>query len=100
MPSINLVKAVCIHNIGQTSVVDGTHAWCLYASGLKIGYEPVDLTVHPPPEPPRVGSFFLYMCLMFPENVLKGKPALPELLGLKDLKTCFFITCIFTQTKF
>ena len=41
-----------------------------------IGYEPADLTVHPPPpELPRVGSFFLYRCLVFSKkNVLKGKP--------------------------
>ena len=28
-----------------------------------IGYEPAYLTVHHPPELPRVGSFFLYKCL-------------------------------------
>ena len=39
-----------------------------------LGYEPADLTVHPPPELPRVGSFFSYRCLVFPKNVLKGKP--------------------------
>ena len=38
-----------------------------------LGYEPADLTVHPPP-PRRVGSFFSYRCLVFPKNVLKGKP--------------------------
>ena len=32
-----------------------------------IGYEPADLTVHPPPpELPRVGSFFSYRCQVFP----------------------------------
>ena len=41
---------------------------------MYIGYEPADLTVHPPPELPRVGSFFSYRCLVFPKNVLKGKP--------------------------
>ena len=30
----------------------------------------------PPPELPRVGSFFSYRCLVFPKNVLKGKPVL------------------------
>ena len=40
-----------------------------------IGYEPTDLTVHPPPlELSRVGSFFSYRCLVFPKNVLKGNP--------------------------
>ena len=30
---------------------------------------------HPPPlELPRVGSFFSYRSLVFPKNVLKGKP--------------------------
>ena len=44
-----------------------------------IGYEPAGLTVHPLPELPRVGSFFSYTALyiyklVFPKNVLKGKP--------------------------
>ena len=34
-----------------------------------VGYEPADLTVHPPPpELPRVGSLFLYRCLVFPKK--------------------------------
>ena len=28
----------------------------------------------PPPELPRVGSFFPYKSLVFPKNVLKGNP--------------------------
>ena len=43
-------------------------------SCLFIGYEPADLTVHPPPELPRVGSFFSYIYLVFSKNVLKGNP--------------------------
>ena len=40
-----------------------------------VGYEPADLTVHPPPpELPRMGSFFSYRCLVFPKKCLKGKP--------------------------
>ena len=39
-----------------------------------IGYEPADLTVHAPPELPRMGSFFSPRCLVFQKNVLKGKP--------------------------
>ena len=38
-----------------------------------IGYEPADLTVHPPPELPRVGSFFLYRCLVFPKKCPQRK---------------------------
>ena len=48
-----------------------------FCATAHIGYEPADLTVHPPPELPRVGSFFSYRCLVFPpKNVLKGKPVL------------------------
>ena len=39
-----------------------------------IGYEPADLTVHPPPpELPRVGSFFPYRCLVFPKKCPQRK---------------------------
>ena len=39
-----------------------------------IGYEPADLTVHPPPpELPRVGSFFSYKCLVFPKKCPQRK---------------------------
>ena len=31
---------------------------------LTIGYEPADLTVHPPPKRSRVGSFFSHRCLV------------------------------------
>ena len=44
---------------------------------IHVGYELADLTVHPPPPKlSRVGSFFSYRCLVFPKNVLKGKPVL------------------------
>ena len=40
----------------------------------QIGYEPADLTVHPPPtELPRVGSFFSYRCLVFPKKCPQRK---------------------------
>ena len=32
-----------------------------------IGYEPADLTVHPPPKQSRVGSFFSHRCLVPPK---------------------------------
>ena len=41
---------------------------------INIGYEPADLTVHPPPpELPRVGSFFSYRCLVFPKKCPQRK---------------------------
>ena len=58
-----------------------------------IDYEPADLTVHPPPPPPelpRVGSFFSYRCLVFPNNVLKGKPVLFGSIEVKRPKNVFF----------
>ena len=39
-----------------------------------LGYEPADLTMHPPP--PRtasVGSFFSYRCLVFPKKCPQRK---------------------------
>ena len=44
------------------------------SSSMKLGYEPADLTVHPPPpELPRVGSFFSYRCLVFPKKCPQRK---------------------------
>ena len=40
---------------------------------MHLGYEPGDLTVHPPPELPRVGSFFSYRCLVFPKKCPQRK---------------------------
>ena len=41
---------------------------------IDIGYEPAYLTVHPPPpELPRVGSFFSYRCLVFPKKCPQRK---------------------------
>ena len=34
---------------------------------IPIGYEPADLTVHPPPKQSRVGSFFSHRCLVPPK---------------------------------
>ena len=39
-----------------------------------IGYEPADLTVHPPPRAADGGFIFSHRCLVFPRNVLKGRP--------------------------
>ena len=39
-----------------------------------IGYEPADLTVHPPPKKrSRVGSFFSHRCLVSPKNFPQRK---------------------------
>ena len=39
-----------------------------------VGYEPADLTVHPPsPKRSRVGSFFSHMCLVPPKFFPKEK---------------------------
>ena len=38
-----------------------------------IGYEPADLTVHPPPKRSRVGSFFSHRCLVPPNFFPKEK---------------------------
>ena len=40
---------------------------------LLIGYEPADLTVHPPPKLSRLGSFFSYRCLVFPKKCPQRK---------------------------
>ena len=65
-----------------------------------LGYEPANLTVHPPPPKLlRVGSFFSYRCLVFPKKMSsKESLYLSELSRLKDPKTWFL--SIFTQTKF
>ena len=56
-----------------------------------IGYEPGDLTVHPPPpELSRMGSFFSYRCPVFPKNVLKGKPVLFGIIEVKRPKNVVF----------
>ena len=53
-----------------------------------LGYEPADLTVHPPPpELPRVGYFF---CLGSQKNVLKGKPLLFGIIMVKIPKNVVF----------
>ena len=44
----------------------------------------------PPPELPRVGSFFRPFCLVFTKNVLKGKPVLFGIIEVKRLKNVFF----------
>ena len=48
-----------------------------------IGYEPANLIVHPLPELSRVGSFFLYRCLVSEKNVLKEKPKYFEVIQVK-----------------
>ena len=44
----------------------------------------------PPQELPRVGSFFSYRCLVFPKNVLKGKPEYFGIIQVKRPKNVFF----------
>ena len=61
---------------------------CLIAQ--VIGYELADLTVHPPPELPRVGSFLSYRCLVFQKNVLKGKPENFRVIEVKRHKNVGF----------
>ena len=39
----------------------------LYLELTLIGYEPADLTVHPPPKRSRVGSFYSHRCLEPPK---------------------------------
>ena len=48
-----------------------------YRVTMALGYEPADLTVHPSPELPRVGSFFSYRCLVFPKK-MSSKEIKPE----------------------
>ena len=71
---------------------------CIYTV-LFIGYEPADLTVHPPPELPRVGSFLFVQLSSVPKKMSsKESLCFSELLRLKDPKTCLF--SIFTPTQF
>ena len=57
----------------------------------RIGYEPADLTVHPPPPRAGEGGFiFSYRCLVFPKNVLKGKPVLFGIIEVKRPKNVVF----------
>ena len=59
-----------------------------------LGYEPADLTVHPPPPPQNcrewVHFLFSYRCLVFPKNVLKGKPVLFGIIEVKRPKNVIF----------
>ena len=57
---------------------------------LQVGYEPANLTVHPPPELPRVGSFFSYRCLVFPKKCPPGKPVLFGIIEVKRPKNVVF----------
>ena len=48
--------------------------WITLLCVVILGYEPADRTVHPPPpELPRVGSFFSYRCLVFPKKCPQKK---------------------------
>ena len=65
-----------------------------------IGYEPEDLTVHPPPRTAEGGLIsFVYASIVFSKKT-SSKESLntSELFRFKDPKTYFF--SIFTQTKF
>ena len=48
------------------------------------------LSFTPPPELPKVGSFFSYRCLVFQKNVLKCKPVLFRVIQVKRPKNVFF----------
>ena len=54
----------------------------ILAAHMLVGYEPADLTVHPPPQNCRGWVFFSYRCLVFTKNVLKAKP---EYFGVIDV---------------
>ena len=58
-----------------------------------LGYEPADLTVHPPPpDLPKVSLLFSYRCLLscVPKtNVLKGKPVLFGVIHVKRPNNVF-----------
>ena len=50
------------------------HNHCIMYPRYYIGYEPADLTVHPPPpKRSRVGSFFSHRCLVSPKFFPKEK---------------------------
>ena len=56
---------------------------------ISLGYEPADLTVHPP----RIaegGFIFSYRCLVFPQNVFKRKPVLLGIIEVKRLINVVF----------
>ena len=60
--STDRLPVITITAITTTSNISMIHT-------LLLGYEPADLTVHPPlPELLRVGSCFSYRCLVFPEK--------------------------------
>ena len=64
-------------------------------SHIVVDYEPADLTVQtpPPPPPPRTAEgevIFLYRCLIFTKNVLKGKPVLFGVMYVKRPKNVVF----------
>ena len=52
-----------------------THKNTLDIYAHTIGYEPADLTVHPPPRTAEGGFiYFVYVSSVPKKNVLKGKP--------------------------
>ena len=62
-----------------------------YCALCLLGYEPADLTVHPPPlELPRLGSFFSYRCLVFSKNAFKEMPEYFGVIQVKRHKNVFF----------
>ena len=71
-----LFKTYCMNLYGSQILVHFIHvAERLYADYITflIGYEPVGLTMHPPPKRSRVGSFFSHRCLVLPKNFPKRK---------------------------
>ena len=64
---------------------------------IHVGYEPADLTVHPPPRTAEGGFIFFVEVSSVPKKMSsKESLCFSDLLRLKDPKTCFF--SIFTQT--
>ena len=62
-----------------------------------LGYEPVDLTVHPPPITAEGGFIFFRICVLCShKNVLKGKPDYFGVIQAKRPKTYFLA---YTQTE-
>ena len=51
----------------STELRDASKNAIMTTLAYHIGYEPADLTVHPPPKPSRVGSFFSHRCLVPPK---------------------------------
>ena len=61
---------IAIDNINTVFEIGPYYCYCDVARHT-LGYEPAGLTVHPPPECSRVGSFFSHRCLVPPKIFLQ-----------------------------